>query len=75
MGGMDMSSMMGGMGGGGMGAGAWSPAPIPIPTSEAPPSMSKEEEVKMLKQQAEAMTGQVQEIQERIRQLEDGEGA
>ena len=63
-----------GMGGGGMGAGAWPPAPIPIPTSEAPPSMSKEEEVKMLKQQAEAMTGQMQEIQERIRQLEEEEG-
>jgi predicted Fe-Mo cluster-binding NifX family protein len=59
------------MGGGGMGAGARPPAPIPTPTSESPPSMSREEGLKVLKQQAKAMSGQMREIQEQIRQLEE----
>lgn len=77
------SGMGGGMGGGmgrgmgggrGVGAGPRPPASMPAPTPEAPPSLSKEEELDMLKQQAEAMTGQVQEIQRRIRRLEEEQG-
>jgi predicted Fe-Mo cluster-binding NifX family protein len=63
-----------GMGRGrGIGASTWPPAPIPTPIPQASPSMSKEEALKMLKQQAEAMSEQMQEIQERIRRLEEEE--
>ena len=64
-----------GMGGGGMGAGAWPPAPIPKTVLQPPRSTNKQDELSLLKQQAEAMGEQMQEIQERIRQLEEEEGA
>jgi predicted Fe-Mo cluster-binding NifX family protein len=64
-----------GMGGGGMDAGTWPPAPIPKTILQRPQSTSKQEELRLLRQQAEAMGGQMQEIQERIRQLEEEEGA
>jgi len=64
-----------GMGRGGTGAGNQPPAPTPVPTSDGSPGMSKEEEIAMLKQQAEAMGRQMQEIQERIRRLEEEQGS
>jgi len=61
-----------GMGRGmGMGAGTTPPGPTPTPAPETPANLSKEEELKMLKQQAEAMSRQMQEIQRQIRQLEE----
>lgn len=65
----------GGMGGGGMGAGAWPPAPMPNAIPQPPESTDKHEELRLLRQQAETMMRQTQEIQERIRQLEEEEGA
>jgi predicted Fe-Mo cluster-binding NifX family protein len=47
------------------------PVPIPPPTSEAPPSIGREEELRLLMQQVQAVGAQMQEIQERIRQLEE----
>jgi predicted Fe-Mo cluster-binding NifX family protein len=64
-----------GMGGVGMGAGAWPPAPIPKTILQPPQSAGKQEQLTLLKQQAEALGEQMQEIQERIRQLEEEEGA
>jgi len=63
-----------GMGGGGMGAGTWPPAPIPNTAVQSPQSTRKQEELRLLRQQAEAMGEQMQTIQERIRQLEEEEG-
>jgi predicted Fe-Mo cluster-binding NifX family protein len=63
-----------GMGGGGMGAGTWPPAPIPKTALQPPQSTNKQDELSLLKQQGEAMGEQMQEIQERIRQLEEEEG-
>jgi predicted Fe-Mo cluster-binding NifX family protein len=64
-----------GMGGGGVGAGAWPPAPMPKTIFQPPQSIDKQEELRLLKQQAEATDRQMQEIRERIRQLEEEEGA
>ncbi len=58
-----------------VGAGVWPPAPIPKTILQPRQSMSKQEELRLLKQQAEAMGGRMQETQERIRQLEEEEGA
>ena len=60
-----------GMGGGGMGMGAGVAGPV---GPQAPqPNLTKQEELALLRQQAEAMTAQMQQLQERIRQLdEDG---
>jgi predicted Fe-Mo cluster-binding NifX family protein len=64
-----------GMGrGGAMGAGTLPPAPIPTPAPDPTPSVAKQDELEMLKQQSEAMIAQMRQIQERIRQLEEGEG-
>ena len=65
----------GGMGRGmgrGMGMGAaGGPGPSSVP--DIPPSQAagKEDELTLLRQQAEAMLQQAQQIQERIRQLEN----
>jgi len=64
----------GGMGGGGMGAGTWPPAPIPKTVLQPSQSTNEQDELSILKQQAEAMGEQMQEIQERIRQLEEEKG-
>jgi predicted Fe-Mo cluster-binding NifX family protein len=69
--GMGRGMGAGRMGAGGMGAGDWPPAPIPTPTSESPPNVSREEQLKVLRQQAEAMSEQMRELQERIDQLEE----
>lgn len=61
-----------GMGRGrGMGMGAGGPVPGVMPNLQPPQGTSKEEELAMLRQQAEAMRQQSQQIQERIRQLEN----
>ncbi|HIJ64350.1 MAG TPA: DUF5320 family protein [Candidatus Hydrogenedentes bacterium] len=64
-----------GMGRGrGMGMGAGFPgATAPGAQQPAAPGMAEEDELTMLKQQAEAMATQMQQIQARIRQLENGE--
>jgi len=62
-----------GMGGGGMGADTWPPAPIPKTALQPIQGTNKPGELSLLKQQAEAMGEQMQEIQERIRQLEEEE--
>jgi len=63
-----------GMGGGSMAAGTWPPAPIPKTILQPSQSTNKQDELRLLKQQAEAMGEQMQEIQERIHQLEEEEG-
>ena len=63
-----------GMGGGGMDAGTLPPTPIPKTILQSSQSTNKQDELNLLKQQAEAMGEQMQEIQERIRQLEEEEG-
>ena len=55
----------------GMGMGAGSPGLGAVPSLEPPQSTGKEEELAMLRQQAEAMQQHAQQIQERIRQLEN----
>ncbi len=74
--GMGMGRGMGQGGGGGMGRGggrgmgaafSQEPAPIPQPPTQ---NLTKDDELAMLKQQAEAMSRQMQQIQERIKQME-----
>lgn len=57
-------------GGGGMGAG-FAQGPVAMPQQPAQPMITKADELAMLKQQAEAMTQQMQQIQERIKRLEE----
>ena len=59
----------GGMGRG-MGKGGGFPAADPAPTLPPGQNLGKEDELAMLKQQAEAMLEQMRQIQERIQQLE-----
>jgi len=67
-GGRGMGRGMGQGGGMGMGAGlAQGPIPAPQPPAQ---NLTRDEELATLTQQAEAMNQQMQEIQERIRQLE-----
>jgi predicted Fe-Mo cluster-binding NifX family protein len=63
-----------GIGGGGMDPGTWPPAPIPKTILQRFQSTGKQEQLRLLRQQAEAMGGQMQEIQERIRRLEEEDG-
>jgi predicted Fe-Mo cluster-binding NifX family protein len=65
----------GGRGGGGMGTGDYPPAPIPKTIPQPPQSTGKQEELRQLKKQAEAMGEKMQELQERIRQLGEEGGA
>jgi hypothetical protein len=51
----------------GLGAGRWF-GPVPPPLAQGP---GKGDESAMLKQQAEAMSLQLRQIQERIKQLEE----
>jgi len=67
-GGRGMARGMGRGGGGGMRAG-FAQGPGATPQQPAQP-MTKDDELAMLKQQAEAMSRQMQQVQERIRQLE-----
>ena len=46
----------------------------PYAWSFIPPTVGTDQELDLLKQQAEAMGGQMQKIKERIRQLEEEEG-
>ena len=58
-----------GMGAGqGMGAG-FAQGPVPLP-QQPPQGLSKDDELEMLKQQAQALAQQAQQIQDRISQLE-----
>jgi len=63
-----------GMGGGSMDAGTWPPAPIPQSALQPVQSINKQDKLRLLKQQAEAMGERMQEIQEQIRHLEEEEG-
>ncbi|MBN2560245.1 MAG: NifB/NifX family molybdenum-iron cluster-binding protein [Phycisphaerae bacterium] len=72
-GGMGRGRGMGqGMGRGG-GTGGGPPGANPAFTPPPAQSLSKEEEMAMLKQQTEAMAEQMRQIQQRIQQLEQGE--
>ena len=64
-----------GMGGGGMDIGACPPAPMPKTILQPPRSTGKQEELRLLRERAAAMGERMQETQERIRQLEEEEGA
>jgi hypothetical protein len=44
----------------------------PAATPPQPASLTKDEELAMLRQQAEAMAQQMQQLQDRIKQLEQG---
>jgi len=72
--GMGRGRGMGQGGGGGMGRGMGMGAGFaqgPVPTAQGPvQGLNKDDELGMLKQQAEAMARQMQQIQERIKQLE-----
>lgn len=75
-GGMGRGGGRGMGGGGGMGRGrgqgmgaAFPPGPVSMPQQPTGP-LTKDDELAMLKQQAEAMAQQMQQIQERIKQLE-----
>jgi len=65
--------MPGGAPGMGRGMGMGAGLPGAVGPGAPQPNLSKEEELALLRQQAEAMTAQMQQLQERIRQLdEDG---
>jgi predicted Fe-Mo cluster-binding NifX family protein len=64
-----------GMGGGGMGIDACPPAPMPKTIPQPPQSANQQNELTLLKRQAESLGKQMQELQEQIRQLEGEEGA
>ena len=68
-GGRGMGGAMGRGGGGGMGIG-FSQGPVPMQQQLGQPMMTKADELAMLKQHAEAAAQQMQQIQDRIRQLE-----
>ena len=69
-GGMGRGMGRGGGMGRGMGTGAGLPAPAAAPPAQPVQKLSKEDELATLKQQAEALAQQMQQAQDRIKQLE-----